>query len=109
MGILVDGKWRDEELPAETGQRGEFLRSDSRFREYRIPNGATVDTLDGRRVAGIPKHVLRAAGALFLGPAFVELEQQVTSSLFADDRNTIPVAGWRAGVTTVRLSGDLAR
>src|SRR5205814_1495607 len=86
--------------PASWAQlRLAYTFSDSRFTEYRIRNGATVDTLDGKRVAGIPRHVLRAGGGLFLGPAFVELEQQVTSALFADDRNTIPVEGWKAGVT----------
>ena len=33
MGVLIDGKWRDEELPQETSQAGEFKRVDSRFRE----------------------------------------------------------------------------
>src|ERR1043166_4490122 len=32
MGILVEGQWRDEELPSETGKAGEFQRIDSRFR-----------------------------------------------------------------------------
>jgi glutathionyl-hydroquinone reductase len=32
MGVLVDGIWRDEELPQETGSIGEFRRADSRFR-----------------------------------------------------------------------------
>jgi len=41
MGILVDGKWRDEELPAETSQRGEFLRSDSRFRDRITADGSS--------------------------------------------------------------------
>ena len=42
MGVLVDGAWRDGELPQETGTSGEFRRADSRFRE-RIP-------ADGSRV-----------------------------------------------------------
>ncbi|HUB94616.1 MAG TPA: glutathione S-transferase family protein [Stellaceae bacterium] len=39
MGILVDGKWRDEELPQETSAQGEFRRSDSRFRSFITANG----------------------------------------------------------------------
>jgi glutathionyl-hydroquinone reductase len=41
MGILVDGKWSDEELPAETGKAGEFRRSDSRFRDWITADGST--------------------------------------------------------------------
>jgi glutathionyl-hydroquinone reductase len=33
MGVLIDGVWRDEELPAETGSSGDFRRVDSRFRD----------------------------------------------------------------------------
>jgi glutathionyl-hydroquinone reductase len=41
MGILVDGAWRDEELPQETGKAGEFRRSDSIFREFVTSDGAS--------------------------------------------------------------------
>jgi putative glutathione S-transferase len=33
MGVLIDGAWRDEELPEEVGRTGEFRRADSRFRD----------------------------------------------------------------------------
>src|ERR1700733_8926122 len=39
MGILVDGKWRDEEMPQEVSAQGEFRRSDSRFRSFITANG----------------------------------------------------------------------
>lgn len=41
MGILIDGKWTDEELPAETGKAGEFRRSDSRFRDWITADGSS--------------------------------------------------------------------
>src|SRR5262245_27837336 len=41
MGILVDGQWRDEELPAESGKAGEFQRSDSRFRDRITADGSS--------------------------------------------------------------------
>src|SRR4051812_18729188 len=41
MGVLIDGQWRDEELPAETGQTGEFRRSDSRFRDRVTADGSS--------------------------------------------------------------------
>src|ERR1700737_3141954 len=47
MGVLIDGQWRDEELPQERGQGGDFRRADSRFRD-RI----TADGSSGFRGAG---------------------------------------------------------
>ena len=41
MGVLIDGQWRDEELPAETGQRGEFQRTESRFRDRITADGSS--------------------------------------------------------------------
>jgi len=41
MGILIDGKWSDEELPAETGKAGEFRRADSRFRDWITADGSS--------------------------------------------------------------------
>src|SRR3981081_599576 len=33
MGVLIDGVWRDEELPQEVGKIGDFRRADSAFRD----------------------------------------------------------------------------
>jgi putative glutathione S-transferase len=41
MGVLIDGKWRDEELPQETGQSGAFQRSDSIFRNFITADGSS--------------------------------------------------------------------
>jgi putative glutathione S-transferase len=41
MGILVDGQWRDEELPAETGKTGNFQRVDSAFRDRITADGSS--------------------------------------------------------------------
>jgi iron complex outermembrane receptor protein len=76
------------------------------FAEYRIRNGATTDTLDGKRLAGVPRHFLRASLAFTPGPVRVEIEQTTAGSVYGDDRNTLLIEGWKAGVTTVRVSGD---
>jgi iron complex outermembrane receptor protein len=79
-----------------------------RFDNYRITSGATIDTLDGNQLAGVPEHYLRML--LRLSPVRqlrLELEQLVSGSLFADDRNTIEVEGWGAGVTTFRGSWNV--
>src|SRR6202050_2726512 len=41
MGIVVDGQWRDEELPQETSKAGEFRRADSRFRDRITADGVS--------------------------------------------------------------------
>jgi glutathionyl-hydroquinone reductase len=41
MGVLIDGIWRDEELPQETGSSGEFRRVDSRFRDRITADGSS--------------------------------------------------------------------
>jgi glutathionyl-hydroquinone reductase len=41
MGVLIDGVWRDQELPQETGRSGEFQRADSRFRDRISADGSS--------------------------------------------------------------------
>jgi putative glutathione S-transferase len=41
MGVLIDGQWRDEELPQETAQSGEFRRVDSAFRDRITADGSS--------------------------------------------------------------------
>jgi glutathionyl-hydroquinone reductase len=41
MGVLIDGVWREEELPQETGQDGGFRRAESRFRDRISADGSS--------------------------------------------------------------------
>lgn len=41
MGIVVDGRWRDEEIAGETGAAGEFRRAESRFRDRITADGSS--------------------------------------------------------------------
>jgi glutathionyl-hydroquinone reductase len=41
MGILVEGRWCDEELTQETGKTGDFRRVDSRFRDRITADGSS--------------------------------------------------------------------
>ncbi|MEP7325556.1 MAG: TonB-dependent receptor, partial [Gemmatimonadota bacterium] len=80
-----------------------------RFAEYRIVAGTTVDTLDGNTLAGVPEHFLRLRLRLTPLPSLrIDLEQQFSSSVFADDANSITAPGWGdGGVTTIRASGSV--
>jgi iron complex outermembrane receptor protein len=88
------------------GLRAAYTFASYRFAEYLVRNGATTDTLNGNRLAGVPKHFLRATLAFRPGPLAIELEQITAGSVYGDDRNTLLVDGWGIGVTTIRLSGD---
>ncbi|HTV38185.1 MAG TPA: glutathione S-transferase family protein [Xanthobacteraceae bacterium] len=41
MGVVIDGKWTDEQLAAETGKAGEFLRAESQFRDRITADGSS--------------------------------------------------------------------
>jgi putative glutathione S-transferase len=41
LGVLIDGVWRDEELPVEVGRSGEFRRADSLFRQAITADGSS--------------------------------------------------------------------
>src|SRR5580704_9927035 len=41
MGVLIDGKWTDGELPQETSQAGQFKRVDSVFRDRITADGSS--------------------------------------------------------------------
>jgi iron complex outermembrane receptor protein len=86
--------------------RAAYTLASYRFAEYRIRNGATTDTLDGNRLAGVPRHFFRGSLAVRHGPVRLELEELTAGSVYGDDRNTLRVEGWGPGVTTVRLEGD---
>lgn len=87
--------------------RGAYTWANYEFDEYRIPSGATTDTLDGNRLAGVPRHFFRATAAISRGPVVMELDQITAGRMFADDRNTQSVAGWGAGVTSLRVSATV--
>jgi glutathionyl-hydroquinone reductase len=43
VGVLIEGAWRDGELPQETSASGEFRRADSRFRDRITADGSSGD------------------------------------------------------------------
>jgi len=82
------------------------------FTDYKVLSTAGVDTLDGNRLPGVPRHFARVG--LRAEPGWglaVDVDQTMSSFIYADDANTVKVDGWGAGVTNVRVSwdGDLGR
>jgi len=89
--------------------QGAYTFASYRFSEYRVRTGATTDTLDGKRLAGIPRHFFRATLSLRPGPVTVLLDQTTAGAVYGDDRNTLLVKGWGVGVTSIRVRGDWLR
>ncbi len=93
---------------------GSYTYGRYRFLEYRPVSGATVDTLDGKRLPGVPSHFARlGVRAEPLPRLWVDVEHTLSSEVPADDRNLLSAPGWGAGVTSLRLGlsariGDLA-
>ncbi len=92
--------------------RVSYTYADYHFTEYHTPNGSTVDTLDGKWLAGIPRHFARIGLSFFpWSGASLDLDQLLSSRVFADDRNTLEAANWRTGVTNLRMAwhGNVGR
>jgi len=89
--------------------QGAYNFADYEFSEYRIPNGAVTDTLDGKRLAGVPRHFFRASATAGFGALTVEADQTTAGEMFGDDRNTQRVEGWGAGVSSIRASASIGR
>jgi iron complex outermembrane receptor protein len=97
---------------------GSYTYAHYRFEKYRRVNGATVDTLDGKILPGVPKAFIRLGlRTSFLGHGAFDVDHTMSSSVFADDKNTLYVNGWGAkatgapegfgkGVTNLRVSWD---
>jgi iron complex outermembrane receptor protein len=83
-----------------------WTHTDAVFTRYSLIQGDVGLVLDGNQVAGIPRHLARIGVRGTAAGVTVDLDHAVSSSLFADDLNTIAVAGWGVGVTGVRLSTE---
>jgi iron complex outermembrane receptor protein len=71
------------------------------YAHYRF---ATGDSLDGNRLPGVPDHFWRLGLRTNLpGGIYVDADHTISSSLPADDANSIVVDAWGAGVTNLRV------
>jgi iron complex outermembrane receptor protein len=83
---------------------GAWTIADYRFTEYRITNGASVDTLDGNRLAGVPRHAVRAGARVRVGSASFGVDHTLQTEVFGDDRNQVRVDGWGVGQLNLRAA-----
>jgi iron complex outermembrane receptor protein len=76
-----------------------YTLADHRFTDYESEGVS----LDGKRLPGVPMHHLRARAGFSRGAWRATIAHALSSPLWADDANTIEVAGWGAGVADVSL------
>jgi iron complex outermembrane receptor protein len=80
--------------------------ADYRFADYRLQRGTAVDTLDGKRLAGVPAHFLRLGVRSRYGVGSLDADWTWSDRVWGDDLNTVPVEGWGAGRLDLRLAAD---
>ena len=78
MGVLIDGAWRDEELPQETGKTGEFKRADSRFRDRVTADGSSGFKAEAGRYHLYVAHACPWAHRTLIYRALKKLESAIT-------------------------------
>jgi putative glutathione S-transferase len=78
MGILIEGVWRDEELPQEVGRIGEFRRADSRFRDRITADGSSGFKPEAGRYHLYVAHGCPWAHRTLIFRTLKKLEQAVT-------------------------------
>lgn len=95
----------DAQLHPAFGVMAAYTWAHYRFGDYAVGSGAQAVVLDGKRLPGVPEHFLRVGARTSLpGGAVVEVDQSISSAVWADDANTIRVEGWGAGITRARAS-----
>jgi iron complex outermembrane receptor protein len=89
---------------------GAYTYARYRFADYKVVSGTEVDTLDGNRLPGVPEHYWRLGLRTALPRGlYLDADHTISTSVVADDANTIFADAWGAGVTNARLgwSGDV--
>jgi iron complex outermembrane recepter protein len=82
-----------------------YTWSHFRFGEYRQQRRAIIDTLDGKRMPGVPEHFVRFSLRSRLTRGLtLDVDHAMSSAMRADDLNTIRVEGWGPGVMDARLT-----
>jgi iron complex outermembrane recepter protein len=83
---------------------GAYTYARYRFTSYQLADGTV---LDGNRLPGVPEHFWRLGLRTSLPADFyLDADHTISSSILADDANTIWVDAWGAGITNLRLGWD---
>ncbi len=78
MGVLINGEWRDEELPVEYPKDGEFKRIDSAFRDRITADGLSGFPAEARRYHLYVAHNCPWAHRTLIFRALKKLDRAIT-------------------------------
>jgi putative glutathione S-transferase len=78
MGVLINGEWRDEELPQETDGTGQFKRVDSQLRDRITGDGSSGFKAEGGRYHLYVAHGCPWAHRALIFRALKKLEGAIT-------------------------------
>ncbi len=85
--------------------RAAWTLADYRFDEYIVSlTSTTTDTLNGNRLAGVPKHAVRLGARMSFGAASLDVDHTSQGDMFGDDRNLVAVKGWGRGQLNIRAA-----
>ena len=88
--------------------RTAWTRAEYVFTSYRVPSAArpapALDTLDGNRLAGVPRTAVRLGARLTHAGFALDADHTLQSTLWGDDANTLRVPGWGRGLLQLRAS-----
>lgn len=88
--------------------RGAYTGADHRFVAYRIPSTTLPvparDTLDGNKLAGIPRENWRIAVRFARAGFMLDVEETMQGAAWGNDANTVRVADWGRGQLNLRAS-----
>src|SRR5882757_5411095 len=78
MGVLINGEWRDEELPQETDRGGQFKRADSQLRDRITSDGSSGFKAEAGRYHLYVAHGCPWAHRTLIYRALKKLEQAIS-------------------------------
>ena len=85
--------------------RAAWTLADYTFTDYIVSlTATTADTLDGNRLAGVPRQALRLGARATFGNASLDIDHTSQGDMFGDDRNLVSVRGWGRGQLNVRAA-----
>lgn len=84
--------------------RAAWTYASYRFSDYKITRGAVVDTLDGNRLAGVPRISARVGVRSTYRGFALDADHSTQSGVWGDDLNRVAVADWGAGQLNLRAS-----
>jgi len=91
MGVLIEGRWTERELPQETAASGEFRRIESRFRDRISADGSTGFKAEAGRYHLYLAHACPWAHRVLIFLVLKKLEHAITAAFALPGRRD---EGW---------------